>query len=228
MSEETFSAKPAPQGESERASAPEPPLPSSRPAGPAQVVGCWIILIILAGLVVAGVFWIGQSLKRDKGSVEESRDLDKPGIADGSLEEGKAYVSKVSLKLVGLTLEAAASQPGASDSRPAEEGPAGSSEAAPPRADLAQPAYIITGEVQNTGEKTITYLKVHVTLKNDKGSTIGETWVDAATARPSFGYIRKNGEIPPGGSREFQARIGVSPDVTAQDASLDVTHLAVK
>ena len=207
--------------------APETYPQAPKPAGPAQVIGCWIILIILAGLVVMGVFRLGRGLKRSTVTPEETRELDQLGIGDGYLKDGEAYKSKVSLKLLGLSLEAPASQP-VSASQPAEATPTQPSEAEPPSADLAQRAYIVTAEVQNMGEKTITYLKVHVTLRDDEGSALNEAWVDAATASPSILYIRNTGDIPPGASREFQARIGVSTDITAGEASLEIIHLAVK
>lgn len=243
---------PEPQGsEQEAASSTPPDVPQK--AGPAQVVGCWIILLVIAALVVGAAFKIGQ-LIRQAGSPRDTSNeqVEKEGIGDGDLTAGETYKSSIQIQFVSMAPtspapepedeeaeeEEVAEEPAPKDTTPratpgeAADAPAEKKDAAqetpPVNPHEGETAWIVSATATNTGDKTVTYLKVQVTLTDESGSDLGGSWVDAATASETGIYARYFGEMPPGKVKKFEARVWVSEDSTPDKVSFEVTACAVK
>lgn len=222
-----------------------------RKAGPAQVIGCWVILLVVVGVVVFTVYKVGRAFSPFQKAQERSESVpDKNAIGKGDLEAGKTYVGSIALELSGIAFETPATQE-APQSQPADTGQAaaptqddenaeavqdeenGDEDLAIPQQRLVgddEKAVVVSGTATNAGDKTVTYLKVHVVLADEQGEALGESWVDAATALGSAAYARHSGDMPPEKTVEFQARV-IIPKESEPDqdkSTLEVTACAVK
>jgi len=249
--------EPKEEAESQDADQEAPPSESPdepQKAGPAQVIGCWAALLAVAVLVVAGAFLIGRLSGRFLRRVASRPDttmeeVEQRGIGDGNLEAGEAYKNSVQLEFVSMAPMAPAPEPEdeeeettADEPKPEDKTPpAAPDEAARPSAGgedaEEEPAevvregetvWIVSAKAANTGDRTVTYLKVQVTLTDESGSDLGGSWVDAATALETSIYIRYFGDIPPGKVKEFEAHVWVPEDSKPDKVALDVTKCAVK
>ena len=244
---ETPPDEPAEGQEQPPATPPEEPQGPETPAGPqpaaaAQVAGCWIGLAVLAALVVFVVYEIGAAISRraSQPPAPPTADIDQDGLGGGDLKAGEAYKENVTVRIVGLdpyeaasgapveeeTAEPAPETPPETSSDQSTEEPADAQQ--PPAAPEPRNDYIVTAEATNLQDKTVTYLKVHLVLKDAAGNDLGETWVDAATARHSIRYIHNTGDLAPQQTKSFQGLVSLAPDVTPESAAADITALAVK
>lgn len=239
-------AEAEPQGSVQEA-APSAPPGGPQKAGPAQVVGCWIILLVIAALVIAGAYMIGRLIRSAGGRLDTTMEqVEQSGIGDGSLEAGETYKGSIHLEFVSMAPTAPASQPeeeeeeesAADKPTPEDKTPPAAPGEAAEEEDVeeapievlrkGETAWIVRATATNTGKKTVTYLKVQVTLTDDSGKHLGGSWVDAATAIETSTYVRYFGEMLPGKVREFEARVWVGEDSEPDKVSLEVAACAVK